>query len=206
MRTLRLLVVSVFVLFLSGCWVYTLNPLYEEYDISSAFDASLAGTWINPLGKCSLTMMPDNPQYPSYYKVVYRAPDPETGGCLIDPGKIEFEGRIVTLGSHRFLDLAPVPQDLCVQCWAMHSIYLVSLENDELTVVPIDHTWLKQAIQDKKLKIPVAEGEKGLANKGTLVIMLPTKELRQFAAKFADNKKAFKPDDHYVYRRSRAAD
>src|SRR5438270_12772345 len=86
MRILRLFLVSFSLLFLSGCWIYTLNPLYQDQDVY-AFDASLTGSWINPVGDCLLTLSPDNNLYPSYYRVLYSAPDPQKGECLVAPGQ-----------------------------------------------------------------------------------------------------------------------
>jgi hypothetical protein len=133
-------------------------------------------------------MVPDNNTYPSYYKVEYAAPEKETGGCLVDGGqKLQFEGRIVRVGNHRFLDLAPIPQDVCLQCWGTYSIYLVLFEKDELSLIPIDFEWLQVGTEERRLNVPVTEGAAGFADHGPLTIMLPTPELRNFVAKFADD-------------------
>src|SRR5205823_7480438 len=63
---------------------------------------------------------------------------------------------------------------------------------DELSVIPIDYKWFQNGLQQKKLKVPLMEGSKGFADNAPLIIMLSTRDLRQFVAKYADDKDAFK--------------
>ena len=105
------------------------------------------------------------------------------------------------ISNRRLLDLEPIPQDVRFQCWATHSVYLVSLDSDELSLTPIDFEWLRVGTEKQRLKIPVTEGDTGFADRGPLTVMLSTAELRKFVTKYADDKEAFKPNDHFVFRK-----
>jgi len=203
MRTLRLLFVLLSLLLLSGCWVFSLHPLYEDEDVTAKFDPVLAGAWVDPNGGCLLTFAPANESYPFFYHVEYMAPnEKQTVGCLVDTGKkLEFDGHLVKLGQHRFLDLGPTEKDICFQCLPTHSVYLVSMEKDSLSLVPLDYDWLRAALREKRLTISTTEAVESSDIGDGLTLTLSTKDLRQFVSKYADDQSAFKPGAHFTFQR-----
>ena len=70
---------------LTGCWVYTANPLAER-DEDTMFDVNLLGNWWQPDSGCSLVisrLLDENT-----YHLHYAAPREKKGnGCLLDEGR-----------------------------------------------------------------------------------------------------------------------
>ena len=203
MKCRTLWLILILLLLLPGCWVFSINPLYEDADTSRAFDRSLTGNWWEPNGGCLLTLTPEGEPYPSTYHVEYAAPaERKDADCLVDAGKkVEFEGRVVNLGEHRFLDLAPLDKDICFQCLPLHSIYMVSLDKDTLSLVPMDYDWLRSALQEKRLNLSTSEDVESSESGDPITLTVSTKDLRNLAGKYADDHDVFKPGPTYSFQR-----
>jgi hypothetical protein len=94
-------------LLLSGCWVTSVNALYDDGTFDSPhddpdviFDQSLVGTWIASGDKCTTLLTITDKNH------IYDLQSAEQGeGCSEE--KSHYQARLVKLDSHYFLDLTP---------------------------------------------------------------------------------------------------
>ncbi len=172
---------------LSGCWVSSINPLYDEgtwdhahKDPDVVLDQSLIGFWSLTDKKCTTVLVV------ALEKDAYDMQSTEQGeGC--DEDKSHRRARLVKLGTHYFLDIEPLPDDVCDMCAAKHDILLAKFDKTTLSLTPMDSDWLKKSIETKRVKLATVTGD-------TDTITASTKDLKTFFRKFAENKEAFKPE------------
>jgi hypothetical protein len=190
-------------LVLPGCWVMSINPLYEEHpfghsDPDLTFDQTLVGSWWQPKEGCLLKITAADEKY----AVEYVTPNQKQGeGCAVDEGQtIRMEGRLVKLDAHRFLDVAPRSDDVCFSCLPMHQIYLVSLDKDSLALIPIDPDWLKQGVEQNKVAVATLPDDNDHNS-----LAITTEDLKQFYRRYADDPAAFKPVPALAFKRKPAS-
>lgn len=194
-RIAGLLCVFVPLLLLSGCWVYSVEPLYDEHLLKSdpdlVFDQTIAGDWGYTDGDCLwiLTVISEGQAY-----AMTMAP---STGCKPDEKIARYQGHVLMLGSHRFLDVRQQPDQLCDLCLPVHSFFLISRESDALTLIPISRDWLAKALEEKKVKLTYL-GELGKSSDVTLTAS--PKELKDFVRKYADDKSVFNPASDLTFK------
>jgi hypothetical protein len=186
---------------LSGCWVTSINPLYEEgslgapQDTDLVFDQTLVGSWSSSSDKCKtlLTITAKDG--------VYDLQSIDRGeGCGEE--KSHQQGRLVKLGEHYFLDVSPINDDVCEMCAAKHSIFLAEIDKATLSLTPIDSDWLKKSIAAGTVTLTTVAGD-------TDTITASSRDLKAFCRKFAEDEAVFKPDSTNTLERnpvSRATD
>jgi len=191
---------------LPGCWVYSVEPLYEEGlsrpDPDLLFDASLVGSWARLGENCPWTLAVSadplvkttidaekharTAEEPRYELTMTPGAD-----CKADEKTTKYQGHLVTLDGHRFLDAFPQDDMICTLCLPLHSFFLVSLQNDRLDLVPIDQDWLSQAMKGKRIGLNKLENK---SLDGAVVLTGSSRELKTFVVKYAEDKSAFKAD------------
>ncbi|MGO9085225.1 MAG: hypothetical protein ACLP6G_22875 [Terriglobales bacterium] len=177
---------------LSGCWVYSVEPLYEVNpstpDPDLAFDQTLIGSWSLTDNKCTtlLTIAAKDG--------AYDLQSAEQGeGCSGD--KSHRQARLVKLDTHYFLDVSPMDDEVCDMCLAKHNIFLAKFDNATLALTPIDSDWLKKSITARTVTLATLADD-------TDTITASSKELKAFCRKYADNKAVFKPDSTGTFKRN----
>jgi|GEM_PF-2868202 len=182
-------------LFLSGCWVASINPLYEETSIDNlhkdpdlVFDQSLIGSWSATSDKCTtlLTIAAKDETYD------LQSID-QGEGCSEE--KFHQQGRLVKLDAHYFLDVSPMDDDVCNMCAPKHSILLAKFDKATLSLTPVDSEWLKKSITAKQVKLATVAGD-------TDTITASSKDLKAFCRKYADDEAVFKPDSADTLKRN----
>jgi hypothetical protein len=181
-------------LVLTGCWVTSINPLYDEGTIENshddrdvAFDQSLIGSWTAINDKCTtlLTITAKNQ--------IYDLQSTEQGeGCNAE--KSHFQARLVKLDSHYFLDLSPIDGDVCTMCLARHQIFLAKFDKTTFSITPIDSDWLKKSIEAKRVTLATLASD-------TDTITASPKDLKAFCREFAENSEVFKPESTETLKR-----
>jgi hypothetical protein len=116
-------------------------------------------------------------------------PAPE---CKSDEKTTRYEGHLVKLESHRFLDLSAHSDEVCDLCLPLHSFLLVSKENDSLALIPVERDWMSRALTEKKVVLDHLRSQN--SSYGAVILTAPSRELKRFVLKYADDKAAFKPD------------
>jgi hypothetical protein len=183
-------------LVLPGCWVTSINPLYEDGFLSSkdpdvVFDQSLIGSWTDINDKCTtlLTIAAKDQ--------VYDLQSVAQGeGCGEE--KSHYQAQLVKLDSYYFLDLSPVNGDVCVMCLARHEIFLAKFDKTTFSLTPIDSDWLKKSLEAKTVALATVAGD-------TDTITASAKELKAFCREFANNAEVFKPGSTETLKRNPVA-
>ena len=182
-------------LVLPGCWVSSINPLYDEGSVLNphsdpdlVFDQSLIGPWSAANGKCTtlLTIAAKDHGYD------LRSTD-QGEGCSEE--KSHYRALLVKLDSHYFLDLSPAEGDVCAMCLARHEIFLARFDKDSLSLTPIDSDWLKKSITEKTVILATVADDAD-------TITASSKDLKAFCRKFGADKAAFRPDSTETLKRS----
>jgi hypothetical protein len=179
-------------LVLSGCWVTSINPLYEE-DLSGkdpdvVFDQNLIGSWIGVGDKCAA------PLTITAKDGVYDLQSTGKGeGCSDSASPSHFQARLVKLDTYYFLDISPIAEDVCEMCIARHNILLVEFDKSKLTTIPIDSDWLKKAVAAKTVTLATMPDDSD-------TLIASPKELKAFCRKYAGDKEVFRPDSADVDR------
>jgi hypothetical protein len=179
-------------LMLSGCWVSSINPLYEEWSISHpvedhdvVFDESLIGSWSLTQDKCTTQLVIAAIEEGKVYDLRLTS---HGDGCGED--KSHRQARLVKLDLHYFLDVSPIADDVCDMCLAKHDILLVKSDKTTLSLTPIDSDWLKKSIEAKTVTLTTVAGD-------TDTIAASSKELKAFCREFADNAEVFKTTEMF---------
>jgi len=193
-RVAGLLICLACLLVLPGCWVFSINPLYDEsikpFDPDLKSDKNLLGNWDHLDDGChwTLTIVADGQAYH-----LTMAPGP---GCKNDEKTTRYEAHLVKVDTHYFLDLSPKSDDVCELCLAVHTFMLFSLENKNLSLTPFDRNWLDQEIKNKKLAVAHVGGEHEY---DAITFTAQSSELKELLRKYADDKTAFKSDDNLLF-------
>jgi hypothetical protein len=170
---------------LSGCWVESINPLYEDGLLSSkdpdvVFDNRLTGSWSVIDDKCTITLAI------SAKGDIYDLESTQQGeGCGSAGEKSRKQGRLVRLDTSYFLDVSPMPEDVCDECLAKHTIYQVKIDNG-FSLTPIDSDWLGKALAAKTVSLSTLPDDAD-------TITASSKDLKAFCRRFAGEKAVFKP-------------
>jgi hypothetical protein len=199
-RILSILLMVAVLVALPACWVFSVEPFYEEEGFSShpdpdlIFDPTLMGSWGQLDNDCLwiLTISGDEKSYG-----LKMAPAPE---CKRDEKATEYVAHMVKVGNSRMLDVQPMPDEVCDLCMSLHTVFLVSREGDVLNFIPLDPEWLSQAITDKKVTLARLESHRMFP---PVTLTASSKELKEFVRKYADDKAAFKanPDVKLKFKR-----
>jgi hypothetical protein len=189
-RTLKcagIILVLAGLLVLPGCWVESINPLYEDSFLSSKdtdviVDQRLTGSWGAAVEeKCTVTLIV------SAKDDVYDLESTQHGeGCDNQGKKSRQQARLVKLDTHIFLDVSPMPDDVCEECLAKHTIYQIKIDKDSFSLTPIDSDWFKNALEQKKVALATLADDSD-------TLTASTKDLKAFCRKYADDPAAFKP-------------
>jgi hypothetical protein len=170
---------------LPGCWVLSVNPLYEEDLSDVTFDESLVGSWGRMDDNC-LWILTIAAHKPAYELTMSHAAE-----CESKEKPTHYEGHLVRLDNHRFLDITPQSDEVCSLCLPMHEFLLTTQENDTLSFVELDGDWIKQEMKEKRVRLAHFGGRRDFES---VTLTGSPKELKRFVRKYADNKAAFKPD------------
>ncbi len=150
---------------LSGCWIPSVNPLYEEGD--AIFDPGLVGAWQADDAKATMAFSHDPDS--KCYELIYREEN---------EGRTEFRACVVQLGTLRFLDIKPTevnqPDALSAHMLALHSFWKLQLDGDRLELQPLNAEWFKE--MDDKKHLQLEHFDSG----GDLVLTATTASLRSF--------------------------
>ncbi len=193
-RVFIALLAASFLVMLSGCWVSSINGLDEEEffrpDPDITFDESLTGTWQQTEENCTKILIVSGSN--RTYDLELMAQGEK---CSKAGDKAHYLARLVKLDNHFFLDVYPMPADVCEMCLPLHWIFLATFDKSTLTMTPIDSEWLKQASAQKTLTLIALPDT-------TDTITSSAKELKEFCRKYADNKEVFNPTSNLTFKRS----
>lgn len=177
-------------LMLPSCWTFSTNSLFDgAADPDLVFDQSLVGTWSVVRDNCELTLTMEASARAYAMKAA----------CKGEKGGNDYWGYLVKLDNHRFLDITPGPEQIraCLLCLPVHTFALVSSENNNLVLTPLDGDWVFQSIKDKKVVV----SHMGLDDGSDLDLTLTAQpaELKSFLRKYVNDKDAFKAQQSLIF-------
>jgi hypothetical protein len=199
LRIAGLVLVLASLIVLPGCWVMSINPLYEDVtpkDRDIVFEKDLAGSWSIKDGKCTvvLTLTPMDDFYDLRYVEGEECNDPDK--------QIHQQARLVKLDTYYFLDISPMPDDVCEMCMALHWIFLAKFDKDILALTPIDFEGLKKLMQTASVHLKrLPDSSKPRIFDDPMRLTSSSKELKDFCKGFAGDKRVFNPELTVVFKR-----
>ncbi|MGA7926643.1 MAG: hypothetical protein WCA20_11640 [Candidatus Sulfotelmatobacter sp.] len=199
-RALRIAAITVALfslLMMSGCWMFSLQPLFDGgSDPDLIFDESLVGAWGHEAEGCQWTLT---------VQASVRAYDMAMApgaGCKTDDKTDEKTTRylayLVKVDNHRFLDVSPKQSEVCDLCLSVHTFALLSLENNTLSLTPLDGDWLDKTIKEKKVAMAYVGGERTDID---ITLNAQPAELKTLLRTYANDSAAFKPSGRLVFTR-----
>jgi hypothetical protein len=180
-------------LVLPGCWVFSVNPLYEDNlakpDPDLFFDPTLVGSWWSEDKDCPwiLTITAREQVFD-----LTSAPSPQ---CKSEGKPSRYEAHLVKLDNHVFMDVMPEQHEVCDSCLPLRSLFLARVEKNSFALTPINDEWLKGSIEGKTVMLQV------LPDRPPEILTASSKELKVFMRKYADDKTAFQPSDDLTFKR-----
>lgn len=174
MRAWKMLVFVGISVIIVGC-VRSLHPLFTENDL--VFDPMLVGTWAEEDEKNTWTFQKSGDKA---YELTYTE----------DGVPSQLDAHLGRLGNFLFLDLYPREPDLENDFYKFHllpahTFWRVWIEGDVLRLAVLDNDWLKEMVDQKKVKI----GHERLEN--SIILTASTKKLQDLVVKFAEDTSAF---------------
>ena len=178
----------------SACWVTSINPLYEksttgisQRDPEIVFEPSLVGSWVDvsdPCGTVTIT---------SEDNEVYEVRSGSSGDKRCSESPTSLQARLLKLGTHYFMDISPMDDDVCAMCLPRHQVVLAEFDKTTLSLVPIDSDWLQRAVATKTVTLAT------LADNAD-TITASSRDLKAFCRKYAEDKEVFRADSNDAAR------
>ena len=171
---LKIFVVFLAALSLTGCAPPSLHPFFTDEDV--VFDEALLGVWISDSGKkCLFTRSGDK-----HYELLY-----------VENESARFEAQLIELGGTTFFDLYPKPFDKgngldLANFVPAHTLARVTISEDSMSIALMNCDWLKQLSDRNQLDLAHERLDEEM-----VALTAPTRELRAFALRYADSKEAF---------------
>lgn len=188
MKTRNFIILSILILFFSGCVVYSFYPLYTEKDLFA--NEILTGKWTADDG------VQWNFEHAYFGKKVPENIDSTSYILQIidkDSLKSEFSVHIIKLGGYYFLDfyledfLDSQELDLAdFHIIPVHTFAKLTVKNNHLQINWFDQNWLEDLIKENKIRI---HHEK---NDDFILLTAKPGELQKFVTKYVNSEDAFK--------------
>jgi hypothetical protein len=202
MKTKNLILISLVMLLVPGCFVKSLHPFYKEHEV--IFKKELLGTWT---GNDSSTWKIEQSQKLSG---VFNA-DKSDKAYLITytdkKGTAVFIVRLFQLEKRLFLDFYPDEVESTNELMASHlvpthTVARVDLSDGRMVIRWYNEEWLIGLFRQNKIriaheKIPFESGKADDDN-FQVVLTASTEELQKFMLKYSEDPNAFKNDYTFV--------
>jgi hypothetical protein len=163
--------IVLFCLFLTGCFVGSLQPLFNPTD--PVFDKNLLGTWVSADERSTMIVSRiPGAQQDKQYHLVYIT---EGAGSV-------YQATLVDIAKTRYLDVysRDPSRRPDIHYIPTHSFWKVTLEGDSLKTAGMSEAWLKEQIDKRIPQFPAARVDDDVVLTGT------TNELQEFVRGYSD--------------------
>jgi hypothetical protein len=202
MKTKNIILTSLILFLISGCFVKSLHPFYKENEI--IFKKELLGTWAGD--DSSSWQIEQGKKFSGLFK-----PDQPDNTYLITftdkKGTGVFKVRLFQLGKRLFLDFYPEEVESSNELMAshlvpMHTVARVDLSEGRMVIRWYNEEWLIGLFKQNKIriaheKIPYESGRIE-GNNFQVILTASTEELQKFMLKYSEDPDAFKNDYTFV--------
>ena len=171
---------------LSGCWTYSLHPLYGDDDPNLTYEPALEGTWKNAQGDVCLIITGDAKSQEYSLQLV---PDDksEADSDRQKASDSTYTGRLVQVATERFLDVVPSADGIPGVIRA-HNLFKVSIEKDSLSLSPLNDDWLCSAKEGEQAAL-------GQCIRGDFILTASIAVLQDFLRDHSDDERVFSTID-----------
>lgn len=157
-------------LFLPGCWVYSLNPFLEEED--AVVDEGLAGVWEKEGEKWTFTLEMGGDI--DGFKIVREKGD----------AKYEYGAALFKLDGVMLANVFPYADSdfnwVDASYLPVHQALKYERDGGQLTLTLLSYEWVRDALQEKKVKIDHFTYQD---DNDMTILTAPTKDLKKFLEK-----------------------
>lgn len=188
---------------LSGCWVRSVYPFYEDSDV--VIDQTLAGAWVGEgeLRNCVLAISLG--AVSRTYTIEVANSENKTAECKASTETqgepMAFRGQLVQIGQKRFFDVVDMDHE------GLDMLLKVETDKPGLALTPLDSEWMANAMDSNTVKLQgraeVFGGEFGVGPPpdGRVTLVSATNDLRDFLRQHADDKGVFSESGRMTFRR-----
>lgn len=178
MNTIKSLAAVTMAIFMLGCPVRSLNPLFTEKE--AEFNPALVGTWLEEKDQATYTFRKSGQ---NTYAMTWRA-DGDSASYRVRTGRI---------GSFWFLDSSPINGANDHHFISAYLITRVQLQGDTLRMSSLKSDRLRDMIDVGNLSIAHVRRD------GEIILTATSEELRALVLRLAEDEKAF-PDPGILVR------
>lgn len=171
---------------LSGCWTYSLHPLYGDDDPNLTYEPALEGTWKSADGDVCLIITGESKSQEYSVQLV---PDDKSkaDSDRQKDSDSTYTGRLVQVATERFLDVVRSGDGMPGVIRA-HTLFKVSIEKDSLSLSPLNDDWLCSATEDEQAAL-------GQCIRGDFILTASTAVLQDFIRDHRDDERVFSTID-----------
>ena len=189
-----------FVLWLSGCFVISVNPLFRDQDLT--FEPALVGTWATPCSQAGEKARSCRLAFASSDQKTYSLEYTDKEGVTV-----RFDGYLGRIGKSLYLDVAPqsselkgIPEAAEDHALLAHSFWKLTLKKDELTLAGLrSNQALKQALRKAGMPTGMKRAASKWESNYDLLLGSP-QELQRFLAGYGAKPEAWESEPA-VWRR-----
>lgn len=199
-RTIKnIFIISVLLYLFTGCYLQSVHPLVPFKD-AQVLDG-LEGRWesgeqrwtfindpshftSNPFGEDFELSDEEKKEFDSVYMIILEDLESPSADSVL------LIGSIGTFNGEHFIDLSMFYSDeSSIQNYynfPVHIFSKISMENGTLSLEYFESSWIKEQIQNNRVRIKHEQNENG-----DILITASTRELQKFVSKYSDDPKAF---------------
>jgi hypothetical protein len=128
---------------LPACWTYSVYPLAEDNDRHLIYDPALEGKWQFSNGQePEFMVITGDPQLLNYTLQLTKSPSADCVCGQDNELDLSYEGKLLQLGTTRFLDAYPLADAQGFGAFPAHNIFKISLTRNSLSMAPLEDGWL----------------------------------------------------------------
>ena len=167
---------------LSGCWTYSLHPLYSDGDSALIYEPALEGTWKSGHDDLLLIITGDSKSQEYTLRLVDGGKS-GNGSDADHRSELVYTGRLVQLAAERFLDAVPGGEGI-PGAIAAHNVFKVAVERGAISLSLLDVNGLCGAPEAQQVVL-------GQCIDGDFILTASTDVLQDFVRKHSDDEEVF---------------
>jgi hypothetical protein len=205
MKTKNVIMISLVIFLISGCFVKSLHPFYKENEV--IYKSELTGNWEG--NDSSIWKIEQGMKSAGLFK-----PDIHDNAYLITytdkKGVARFSVHLFQLDNRYFLDFYPGEVEstndlMSYHLVPMHTVARVDLAPGKMVIQWYNEEWLINLFRQNKIriaheKVPATEGKADEDN-FQVVLTASTDDLQKFMLKYLDDPNAIKNDYTFVLKK-----
>jgi hypothetical protein len=206
MKLKNVILFSLMIFLMTGCFVKSLHPFYKENEV--LFKKELLGTWTG--ADSSLWKIEQATRSAGLFK-----PSLPANAYLISytdkKGTAKFSVHLFKLGNRLFLDFYPEEVEsnndlMASHLVPMHTVARVDLDPDKMVIQWYNEEWLIGLFKQNKIriaheKVPY-ENDNVRDDNFQVVLTASTDDLQKFMLKYSEDPDAFKNDYTFILKKT----